>query len=76
MLNGISNPTKWIVDNPKFVFFVSIGKMSLYLIHLLYLFYIKLFSQSETIFTNDEHKILGRLSLIFALFDLFKNYVN
>ena len=45
--------------------------MFLYLIHLLYLFYVKLFSQSETIFTN-EHKILSWLSLIFALFDLFK----
>ena len=50
--------------------------MFLYLIHLLYLFYIKLFSQSETIFTNDGHKILSRLSLISALFDLFKKYVN
>ena len=36
-----------------------LGKMFLYLIHLLYLFYIKLFSQSETIFTNDEHEILS-----------------
>ena len=50
--------------------------MFLYLIHLLYLFYIKLFSQSETIFINDEYKILSRLSLISALFDLFKTYVN
>ena len=36
--------------------------MFLYLIHLFYLFCSKLFSQSETIFTNDEHKILSRLS--------------
>ena len=50
--------------------------MFLYLIHLLYLFYIKLFSQSETIFTNDEHKMLSRLSFIFALFDLFEKYAN
>ena len=50
--------------------------MFLYLIHLLYLFYEKLFSLSETIFTNDEHKILSRLSLISALFDLFEKYVN
>ena len=58
--------------------------MFLYLIHLLYLFYIKSFSRSETIFTNDEHKVLSNdehkvlsmLSLIFALFDLFKKYVN
>ena len=50
--------------------------MFLYLIHLLHLFYIKLFSQSETIFTNDEHTILRRLSFIFALFDLFEKYVN
>ena len=69
-------PTKWIVDNPKFLFFVCLGKMFLYLIHFLYLFYKKLFSQSETILTNDNHKILSRLSLIFALFNLFKKYVN
>ena len=51
-----------------------------YLIHLLYLFYIKLFSQSETIFTNDEHKILSRLSFIFHysiyLKDLIKSWVQ
>ena len=40
------------------------GKMFLYLIHSLHLFYIKLFSQSETIFTNDEHTISRRLSLL------------
>ena len=34
--------------------------MFIYLIHLLYLFYIELYSQSETIFTN-EHKILSGL---------------
>ena len=50
--------------------------MFIYLIHLLYLFYIKLFSQSENMFTNDEHQILSRLSFIFALFDLFERYVN
>ena len=47
-----------------------------YLIHLLHLFYIKLFSQSETIFTNDELTILRMISFIFALFDLFEEYVN
>ena len=51
--------------------FLCLGKMFLYLINLLYLFFIKLFSQSETSFTNDEHKILSRLSFIIALFDLF-----
>ena len=50
--------------------------MFLYLIHLLYLFYIQLFSQSETIYTNDEHTILRRLLFIFTLFDLFEKYVN
>ena len=49
--------------------------MLLYLIHLLYLFYIKLL-ELETIFSNDEHKILSRLSFIFALFDLFYKYVD
>ena len=43
------------IDDPKLVF-LCLGKMFLYLIHLLYLFYVKLFSQSEIIFTNDEHK--------------------
>ena len=33
-------------------------------------------SQSEIIFTNDEHTILRRLSFIFALFDLFERHVN
>ena len=50
--------------------------MFLYFIHLLHLFYMKLFSQSETIFTKDEHTILRRLSFIFALFDLFEKNVN
>ena len=36
--------------------------MFLYLIHLLYLFYIKLFSLSETIYANDEHKISSNFS--------------
>ena len=57
----MSTSKKWIVDDPKLVFFVTISKMFLYLIHLLHLFYIKLFSQSETIFTNDEHTILRRI---------------
>ena len=35
----------------------------------------KFFSQSEIIFTNDEHTIWG-LSFIFSLFDLFEKYVN
>ena len=47
-----------------------------YIIHLLHLFYIKRFSQSETIFTNDKHTILRRLSFIFVLFDLFEKYIN
>ena len=47
-----------------------------YLINSLHLFYKELFSQSETIFTNDEHAILRRLSVTFALFDLFEKYVN
>ena len=47
-----------------------------YLIHLFHLFYIKLFSQSETIFTNDEHAILRRLLFIFESFDIFEKYVN
>ena len=51
-----------------------LGKMFLYLIHLLHLFYIKLFSQSETIFTNAEHVLM--LSFIFVLFNLFETYVN
>ena len=54
----MSTPTKWIADNPKMVI-LFIGKMFLYLIHLLHLFYLKLFSQSETIFSNDEHKIFS-----------------
>ena len=33
-------------------------------------------SQSEIIFTNDEHTILRGLSFIFALFELFEKYVN
>ena len=33
-------------------------------------------SQSEIIFTKDEHTILRGLSFIFALFDLFEKYVN
>ena len=33
-------------------------------------------SQSEIIFTNDEHTILRRLSFIFSLFDLFEKYVH
>ena len=49
--------------------------MFLYFIHLLDLFYIKLFSQSETIFTNDEPTIFRRLSFIFDLFDIFEKYV-
>ena len=53
--------------------FLCLGKMFLYLIHFLHLFYIKLFSQSEIIFTNNEHAILRRLLFIFALFDLFKS---
>ena len=53
-----------------------LGKMFLYLIHLLHVFYIKLFSESETIFTNDEQTFLRRLSFIFALFNLFEKYVN
>ena len=54
----MSTPTKLIVDNPKLVFF-GFRQMFIYLIHVLYLFYIKLSSESETIFTNDEHKILS-----------------
>ena len=65
----------WIVDDSKLVFLWQ-GKMFLYLIHLLHLFYFKLFFQSETTFTNDEHTILRRLSFIFALFDLFEKHVN
>ena len=57
-------------------YFVGLGKMFLYLIHLLHLFYIKLISQSETIFTNDEQTILRRLSFNFTLFDQFEMYVN
>ena len=33
-------------------------------------------SQSEIIFTSDEHTVLRGLSSIFALFDLFENYAN
>ena len=47
--------------------------MFIYRIHLLYLFYIKLFSQLETIFTYDEHKILSRLSFIFHYSIYFKD---
>ena len=72
----MSTPTKWIVDVSQHGIFCDYRKMFLYLIHLLDLFYIKLFSQSETIFTNDEHTIFRRLSFIFALLDLFENYVN
>ena len=64
----------WIVDDSKLVFLWQ--GMFLYLIHLLHLFYIKLFFQSKTTFTNDEHTILRRLSFIFALFDLFEKHVN
>ena len=39
--------------------------MFLYLIHLLHLFYMKF--QAETIFINDGHTILRRLSFIFDL---------
>ena len=53
-----------------------LGKLFLELNHLLQLFCIKLFSQSETIFTNDEHTILRTFSFIFALFDLFEKYYS
>ena len=33
-------------------------------------------SQSEIVFTNNEHTILRGLSFIFALFDLFEKYVK
>ena len=33
-------------------------------------------SQSEIIFTNNEHTIFRGLSFIFALFDLFEKHVN
>ena len=46
--------------------------MLCYLIHLLYLFYIKLFSQSETIFTNDDMKYW----LFFNLFLYYSIYLK
>ena len=33
-------------------------------------------SQSEIIFTNDEHTIFMGLPSILALFDLFEKYIN
>ena len=72
----MSSPTKWIVDDPIIDIYCDYVKCfytsSTYCIY----FYIKLFSQSEDIFTNDEHTIMKRLSFIFALFDLLEKYVN
>ena len=72
----MSTPTKLILDNTKLVFFC--GRVKCFYISSTYCIYFtkKLFSQSETIFINDEHKILSWLSLSFALFVLFKNCVN
>ena len=47
--------------------------MFLYLIHLLHLFSIKLFSQSETIYTNDEHTIFGSFHLFWLYSIYFKS---
>ena len=74
----MSTPIILIEDDPESVFFVTIGKMFLCLIHLLHLFCIKLLSQSETIFTIMIiclHTYF-MLSFIFVLFDLFEKYVN
>ena len=61
----------------RFGIFLWLGKIFQYLIHVLDLFSIQLLvSQSETIFTDDEHKILRSFLFIFTLLDLFEKYVN
>ena len=69
-----------LYTSSTYCIYFLLGSMSLYLIHLLHIFCIKLFSPSEIIFTNDEHVFIHILDdpfhLFFVLFDLYEKQVT